>query len=163
MGLLTSLGVDWVTLVSQLINFTILYLILKKFALDKIIAAMHKRQEEISQGIKNAHTASLALEQAKTQQDEILTDAHQEARKIISEAKTLAKAVESKMLAEAKTQAQEIVATGHKQIEVEKEKMMLAVRSELAEIVALGVERVIGEKVPVTDVRQHFLEVGFKA
>ena len=163
MELINALGLNWLTLVSQLINFAILYWLLKKFALDKIIKLMEQRQQDIDTGLKNAQLAEQALNQARGQQEEIILAARHEAKQIIAEGKKLGAAQEQQIIAQAKAQAQSIITTGHQQVELDKNKMLLEVQEQLAQIVSLGVQKVIEETVTPEQINQKYLEVGLKA
>jgi F-type H+-transporting ATPase subunit b len=163
MGLLNSLGFSWQTFISQLINFALLYFILKKFALDKIIKALDGRQRQIDEGVKNAGLADVALQQAKKQQDEIIATARKQAREVIIEARSLAQEQEKKIITEAKNQARKIVSAGEKQVQVEHDKMLLEVKDELAEIITIGVERLVETSVNPQEVTTKYLHSGLKA
>lgn len=163
MELINALGFDWVIFVSQLINFAILYWLLKKFALDKLMKLLEKRQQDIDMGLKNAQLADQALNQAKAQQEELLNGARKQARTIINEAKQVGKSQEEKIVAEAQMRATKIVENGEKQITLEKNKMLLEVKGELANIIALGVKTVVEQDVRPEKIKQSYLQAGLKA
>ena len=163
MELLTALGVDWKTFIAQLVNFLILYWILRKFALGKIIGFIQKRQDEIDSGVKNAQLAQQALDQAKTQQEEILTNARKKAKNIIGEAKQLGQIQEEKIVQEAKEKAKKIIDSGERQVKVAKEKMILEAKSELTDIITIGLKNLITEKNDPSKISHQYLESGMKA
>ena len=163
MELINALGVDWVLFFSQLVNFAVLYWVLKKFAIPKILALMDKRQNDIEMGIKNAQLADQALSQAKAQQEELLNAARKEARVIINDAKQVGKDQEVKIVESAQSKAQQIVANGEKQVAIEKNKMLLEVKGELADIISLGVKTVVDKDVKPEQINKSYLESGLKA
>ena len=109
MQLISALGLDWKVFLAQLVNFTILYLLIKKFALGKIIALMDKRQQVISEGLENAQKAEKTLAQATEKEAAVIAKARTEAKEIIGEARGQAKVVGDKVIADAKEQANKIV------------------------------------------------------
>ena len=160
MELIKALGLNWPTFISQLINFGILYFLLKKFALEKLVTAIEQRQKEIEMGLVNAKAADESLAVAQQKEAEILSQARVQAQQIIAAAKKTATEQESALIARAQDQAATIVADGQRQVVVAKEKMLLQVRGELAEIVSAGVAQVVGEKVAPDAINQRFLEKG---
>ena len=162
MELIRNLGLSWPTLISQLINFGILYFLLKKFALPGLVSAISKRQEEIEQGLSKAKAADESLTQAKKQEEEILGQARQEAQNIIAAARQTGQQQEQQIVADAKSQARKIVADGEKQVATAKTKMMLAVKGELADIIATGVGTLVDKKVTPDEVTSEYLQAGMK-
>ena len=162
MELITALGISWPTLLSQLINFGILYWLLKKFALDGLLEAMQKRQRDIEQGLQNAKAADTSLASATQQKEAILADARHQAQEIIAAARQHGQEQEQQILARAHDESQRVVADGVKQVEVAKGKMLLEVKTELADIIATGVTALVGAHVTPEAVTQEYLQAGIK-
>lgn len=160
MELLQALGLNWKVFLAQLINFGLLYLVLAKTALPKIREMMAKREKEINDGLKDAEAAKLVLAQAKTNEEEIITQARTEAAKIIDESRSKAKQVEEKLLTEAKEQAQQVIKNGEKQVMTEKEKMLQEVKEELAAVIAIGVKNITEEKISGEKIKTDYLKQG---
>jgi len=163
MELIKALGISWPTLISQLINFGILYFLLKKFALEGLLEAITNRQQEIDSGLQKAKAADDSLAQAKAEQEEILGQARQEAQTIINQARQVGRDQEKTIVESAKVQAQKIVADGEKQVAISKSKMLLEVKAELADIIATGVETMVGQKVKPEEVTSSYLQAGMEA
>ena len=163
MELINALGISWPTVISQLINFALLYFILKKFALEGLLEFITKRQKQIVDGLNNAKKADESLAQAQAQQEEILASARRVASDIIATARTQGQNQEQQIVAAAKQQALKIVADGEKQVAVTKGKMMLEAKSELAAIIATGVRRIVDEKVDPATITADYLQEGVKA
>jgi F-type H+-transporting ATPase subunit b len=157
MALLEALGFNLGTFLSQLINFAILYFILKKFALDKIFSAMEKRRVAIDAGLKDAQIAKLALDQARAQQEEIVNESYKEAKNILANARAQGKQQRDRIVAKAKEQAKQIVDIGRRQNQVDREKMLLEVKEELVDIIAVGIKQVAGRKISSREISTSYL------
>lgn len=162
-SLLNSLGLDYTIFFSQLVNFIILYVLLKKFALEKLLRSINKRQEMIADGVRNAQNAKLVLVQVKTQQEEIISDARVKAREILAQARQDAKLQTEKITAAAGVKAEQLLADAHEQIQTEKQKMLLEVKNELADIIAIGVAKVADKKVDSSEISRHYLKNNLQA
>ena len=160
MELIKAVGISWPTLLSQLINFGILYWLLKRFALDGLLTAIQKRQHEIEQGLQNAKAADESLASATKQKEDILAEARHQAQEIIAAARQSGQEQEQQILARAQAESQRVVADGVKQVEVEKGKMLLAVKAELAEVIATGVTKMIEQQVTPEQVTAQYLQAG---
>lgn len=162
-SLLNSLGLDYTIFFSQLVNFIILYVLLKKFALEKLLRSINKRQEMIADGVRNAQNAKLVLVQVKTQQEEIISDARAKAREILAQARQDAKLQTEKITAAAGVKAEQLLTDAHEQIQTEKQKMLLEVKNELADIIAIGVAKVADKKVDSSEISRHYLKNNLQA
>lgn len=162
-SLLNSLGLDYTIFFSQLVNFIILYVLLKKFALEKLLRSINKRQEMIADGVRNAQNAKLVLVQVKTQQEEIISDARAKAREILAQSRQDAKLQTEKITAAAGVKAEQLLADAHEQIQTEKQKMLLEVKNELADIIAIGVAKVADKKVDSSEISRHYLKNNLQA
>ena len=162
-SLLNSLGLDYTIFFSQLVNFIILYVLLKKFALEKLLRSINKRQEMIADGVRNAQNAKLVLVQVKTQQEEIISDARAKAREILAQARQDAKLQTEKITAAAGVKADQLLADAHEQIQTEKQKMLLEVKNELADIIAIGVAKVADKKIDSSEISRHYLKNNLQA
>lgn len=106
-----KLGVELPLLITQIVNFTIMVVILTKLLYTPILRALEQRRQNIEDGLHAAKRAQEQEEQQKIEREKILAHAREEAKKIREEA-----AKEGKKLAEA------IVAEGKKEVAVWKKK-----------------------------------------
>ncbi len=128
MDVLHNFGVEWQLLVAQIINFLVIFYLLKRFLYKPIFSLLKKREESIKQGLSKADESKKALEEALVKEKKIIKDAQETARQIIQEAKeqaeTVAKGVEEKakkqadsMLESAKTQIERETRAAEKELE----------------------------------------------
>ena len=87
MDFLKNLGFDPVMLGAQILNFLIIFFLLKRFLYKPVLGMLKKRQDTIADGIKQAEKAQETLEKTIEQEKKILTKAQTEAKLIIEEAR----------------------------------------------------------------------------
>lgn len=104
-----QLGIQPQALVTQVVNFTILLVVLTKFLYKPILKTLDKRKKEIEEGV--ALTEKLRLEEEKLSQkrEKVLDEARGQARQILEEAKAAGKGAERDMVATAQSEASEII------------------------------------------------------
>lgn len=95
-----QLGINFSSLVIQIINFVVLAIILTKFLYQPIIKKLDERQKQIES--TNRLQQSLEEQHRKSQQDhqQIIQEAHLEAKKIIFDAKNQATEIQKEQLTE---------------------------------------------------------------
>lgn len=87
MEILKNFGVDYRLLIAQIINFLIVFYILRRFFLKPIIDVLKKRKQTIEEGLKNAERSKRALEEALVKEKEILKRAQKEAQALLQDTK----------------------------------------------------------------------------
>lgn len=154
MQLINALGLNVKILIAQLINFAILFFILYRFAYKPILAILHERQERIEKGIKDSESASKKLEEISRQEKKVLSDAREEAHRIIKLAEDTANKNKDDIITSAKEESLRIIAETKKQIEQEKRQMFDEVRKEISVLVIKATEAVLHEKIDETKDRE---------
>src|ERR1700720_3182958 len=81
-----TFGVDWSHLVAQIISFSIVCLLLHRFAYKPILKMLEERRQLIAAGIADADKIKAELAQTETQRRETMLKADSQAAKLIEEA-----------------------------------------------------------------------------
>jgi F-type H+-transporting ATPase subunit b len=139
MEILKTFGVDPVLLGAQIINFLIIFYLLKRFLYKPVLGMLKKREDKIKEGMKQAEEARITLEKTLDQEKKILTKAQDEARKLIESTKIQAKDVGKEIEENTKRQAEKILLDARAQIEQDTKKM----EQELSEKVSLLAENML--------------------
>ena len=148
--ILHNLGIDWKLLIAQVINFFILFLILKKFVYKPILGIMQKRREDIEKGIEFNKSADLRLQSADAEKAETLKLAKEKALGIVTEAESTANARREEMLKEAGIKRDSVIADARVIIDEHKNKMLEGVYSNAEGFLRLALEKVLG-RMPTGD------------
>ncbi len=147
MEIFGKLGIDWIKLIFQIINFLIVLYFLNRWVYKPLLGILAKRKQEIADTLASAEKAKQESEQAKDRLEEELADAREKAGEIVSRAEKQASETRKNAQDEATVQAQEIVAQGKKAVEAEKENLMSSVQKEIAGLVVAASGKVLAKEV----------------
>jgi F-type H+-transporting ATPase subunit b len=117
MEMLGEFGINPVLLAAQIVNFLIIFYIVKRFALKPILEMLNKREKTIKDGLQQAEEARALLDKA-TEKERVLL------RKAQTEAKEL--------LADAKREREEMLAQNEERTRVQTEKMLQDAKMQIA-------------------------------
>ena len=136
-----------ITLVGQMITFTIFIVFTMKFVWPPLRKALDERREKIADGLASADRASRELEVAKRQSAEVLREAKAKATEIIDGAYTRAHKVDEQAKEEAIVAADKIKSMAMAEIEQEKIKAKVELKTELVTLAMAGASKIISAQV----------------
>ncbi len=141
------LGLSLQAFVIQIVTFILVFILLKKFAFNRIVKILDKRHEVIDKGVRHGlemekererlekETAKVVRE-ARHSADEIISDAQKEAREAIRDAEKSANKKTEVMLADAEVRINEELDQARRKLE-----------KEIVGLVSEATEAVVQEKV----------------
>ena len=71
----TTFGVDWPHLIAQIISFSIVCVLLYRFAYQPVLKMLEERRQHIAQGLANAEKIKAELAQTEAQRQEVMAQA----------------------------------------------------------------------------------------
>jgi len=142
---LEGLGINLNFLLSQLVNFTILFIALYFLLWKRVLKALDARRQRIQEGIEKAERADEELARAQAAYAEKVAEGEAEVRRIRAEATEAAEQVRAKVLAEAKEQAETVLANARLEIDLERQRMLKELRGQVATLAIAAANKVIGE------------------
>lgn len=87
MEILNNFGFEPILLAAQIVNFLIIFFVMKKYLYTPLLKVMEERKEKIAEGLKNADETSRLMQETLQKEKEVLKKAHEDAKKLIAEAK----------------------------------------------------------------------------
>lgn len=135
MEIVKEFGISPILLLAQVVNFTILLLLLKKFLYKPVLKALDDRKAKIAKSLKDSEEIEKRLQKISDEQESILEKARSEASKIITEAKDESKQLTEKSLAQTKETMQQLLDKNKERLTLEKEQMMSEAKKELTDLV----------------------------
>jgi len=117
MDILQNFGIDPLLLTAQVVNFLIIFWLLKRFAYKPIFGMLKKRQKQIEDGIENAKLAEASLQKAQEEEKEIIKKARDEARNLLLDAKVQAQSVVDGAQEKAKIQVAKMLEDGQRKLQ----------------------------------------------
>jgi len=137
-------GVNWQLLISQIVLIVIVGLALKKFAYAPLLAMLEERKARIAESMANAEKIKSDLASAQAKAQEIVTQAGQQANKIIEEARAAGSREVEKASQQAIATANQIIAKAKEANEAELARMKAELRREVARLVVQTSAKVTG-------------------
>ncbi|MBF8250088.1 MAG: atpF [Candidatus Levybacteria bacterium] len=116
MEIVKNFGLNPILLAAQIVNFLIVFFILKKFLYKPILEALGKRQVTIKEGLKAAEDARIKLEKVVVEEKNILRTAQLQSKKIIEDAKNESAEIAKQISEEAKKHTEKLLSDTREQI-----------------------------------------------
>ena len=145
MDILERLGINPAFLLSQVVNFLILFAGLYFLLWKPILKMFDQRKERIHQGLEDAERATEERERAEAEFNKRLEEAAQEREKVIARAREEAQEERKAMLAEAEREAERVLIGAREEAQSEAERILEEVRGQVALLAMAAANRLIGE------------------
>lgn len=131
------MSVNFFTIIATMINFIILFLIVKHFLYDKVDKVIVERQNEINTSIAQSKKDMEEAKRLREENEKQLKNARQEGKSIIEEYKKSAESLKQDIVNDANKEAQLIVDRARKESERSKEKIEDEVKSRAVDLAVL--------------------------
>jgi len=151
MEVLETFGVQPILLLAQVVNFTILLLLLKKIAYKPIMKVLDERKHKIETSVRQSEEVVKKLAETESRQKEIIGRAEKESSRIIEETKLAAKKLQEETIANTNIKIEETIIRGKEAIKLEREKMVSEVKSDMADLVAETTKKILGKTLTSKD------------
>ena len=149
-----TFGVNWKLFISQLISFTIVALVLKKFAFGPIQEMLEQRRYRIADGESKLAEIEKQLADSEKHTEEVINKANDDAKRMIEEAKESSANLTEKKAQEAVASAQNIIAKAEEAAKAEREQMQAELKSQFGRLVTAATTNVTGKVLNDDDQRR---------
>jgi len=143
----TMLDVNIWNFIWSAVNIIILFILLRIFLFKPINKIMNERTRTIQDNIDEAEKSRREAEELKQQYAESLSNAKEEAQKIIMKAHDDAEAEKSAILKKSQEEASEIISDAGKTIENERKRIIQQAQTQIADLAIEAASKIIGENV----------------
>ncbi len=144
-GPLGALGINGPFLISQIVNFLILFAALYFLLWKRVLKMLDERKQRIAQGLADAEQARKDRERAEAEYQERIRQAEEEREEILAKAAREGEQAKEKILAEARSEAERIIAEARAEIERERQEMLAELRGQVATLAIAVSNKIIGE------------------
>lgn len=145
MGGFASLGINLPLLVVFIINFIVLFVLLRLFLFKPVLKMLDERTKRTKEGMELAEATKKEYEQAKVEVQKQIDKGRQEAQAILAQVMQTGERLKEESRQEATKQAQLIVDRTRAELETERDKIVDNLRKEFVDISILAAEKVIKE------------------
>lgn len=142
---IAALGFSLPSLVSNLINFTILLIVLRLFLYKPVLRLLDERKRRIQEGLDQAAQAASQASASEQEAREAIEQAQREAREMVQQAQEGAAQLRAQLEERARTDAEQIVERAREEVRVERDQAIEQLRREFADLTITAAERVIGQ------------------
>jgi len=142
---IAALGLNLPGLVAQLVNFTILLVVLRMFLWKPILKVLDERKRRIEEGLQRSEAAATEAAASEEAARRVIEDARAEAREQTARAQEAAARLREELESQARANADQIVQRAREEIGLEREQAIQQLRSEFADLTIRAAERVVGQ------------------
>jgi F-type H+-transporting ATPase subunit b len=144
-----------ITLLGQLITFSVFVWFTMKFVWPPILKVMKEREQRIADGLAAAERGQQALELAQLKADEYLQQAKQQATEIIEQANKRANQMSEESKQQIRIENERLLAIARADIQQEWQAAQQKLRAEVANLVIKTTEKILAQS--LDSVAQHAL------
>jgi len=150
----TTFGVDWPHLLAQMISFSIVCILLHRFAYKPILTILEERRLQIAQGIADTEKIRIELARAEAKCRDIILQADGQATKLIEEAHAAAGRVQQEETQKAIAAAEQILIKSREAAAQEHARMLLELKREVGQLVVQTATMLTGKILTKEDQRR---------
>lgn len=141
------LDIDIWNFIWSAVNLLLLFIVLKIFLFKPVNKIMDERTRSIQNDIDSAKKSMEEAEALKQQYTEDLSNAKEEARRIVMKAQDDAAVEKAVLMQRSKEDADKLVADANKAIENERRRVLQQAQSQIADLAIEAASKIIGENV----------------
>ncbi len=142
-GGIGALGINLPSLIAQVINFTILLIIIGWASKRFLFPLLDERRKRIQEGLEASEEAKKRLAQTETETAAELEKARQEGQGLIGQAQQVSARIQEEARQSARTEAETLLERARSEIQLERDAAIADLRREFADLTITAAERVI--------------------
>ena len=128
-------------LVFQIVNFAILFLILRKFLFKSFVGAIKKEQQNALDSKEKLQQIDDKLNQIESRGKEITNEATVKAKEIIENASTASEKIRAELASKAKIDAEKIIEEGKKAVVAQKESLKEEIKTDVINAITASLQK----------------------
>lgn len=140
---ITDLGINIPVLIAQLINFTILLLVLRAVLYRPILRMLDERRSRIEESLSAAERMKRQAAEADRQVQEQIEQARREGQALVAQAQEIAARIQAEAREQARADAEALLARARNEIQLERDNAIAQLRKEFADVTIRAAEKVI--------------------
>lgn len=150
-----ALGINFGYLIVQILNFLIMFVVLKAWVYEPVLKLLEDRRETIAQGVEDARIAAEARENAEEEAEKIIQKAQDEATEIVREASERADSIAEDIKSEAEKEAEKARQEALEEVEEDRVRILSELRGQVASLAIAATQKLVGAALDKQ--RQHQL------
>jgi F-type H+-transporting ATPase subunit b len=142
-AILETLGIDFRFVLTMAVGFTLLFLLLKRFAFGPIFNVLQQRQDSIRNNLDEAEARRNEMVRLQHDYEQRLAKIEEEARDKIQAAVKEAQAARDEIISRANADREAIMRRTEEDIQRERDKAMATLRDQIATMAVTGASRIL--------------------
>jgi len=142
---LEKLGINLGFLLVHIINFAIVFVVLKAWVFGPVTKMLEDRRNKITQGLEDARIAADARSSAEKEANKIISEAQTKASEILRETTSRAETLQKEMAAEAKQSIDAARENALAEVEEERIRLLSEMRGDVSAIAIAAAQKLIGD------------------
>ena len=147
---IADLGINVPVLIANIVNFTVLLIVLRLVAWGPLMKMLDERREKIAQSLSAAERAKVRAAESERQQQEQMDTARREAQQLIGQAQDIANRIQADARTQAQADAEATLARARNEIQQERDTAIADLRKEFADLAISAAEKVINQSLDRT-------------
>jgi len=142
---LDALGINLPALIAAIINFLVLFVVLRAVLLKPMMKMLDERRTKIAEGLNAAEKARADAAQAEANIQAQLDEARREGQELVANAQGIAQRLQAEGREQANRDREQLLERARAEIQLERDQAIAELRREFADITVTAAERVIGQ------------------
>lgn len=141
----SALGINVPTLVAFLVNFTVLYLLLRATLFGPVMKNLEERRRRIAESLQTAENVQRQAVESQRVVQQQLDEARREGQQLITQAQQASTRIQEDARLAAQSEQERILARARTEIQLERDSAIGDLRREFADLTIAAAEKVIGQ------------------
>ncbi len=135
------------TVAFQALNFVILLALLQFILYKPLVKLLDERGKRIKDGVENAEKAELMLKESNMVRQDMLKRTSAETQELMEKARVNAEGLKNTIITDAHNEAGKIIESGQALVDMEREKTMQDMKAMAVNMVVKAAEKILREKI----------------
>lgn len=156
---LSAMGINPLMLAGQLINFLIVWWVLKKYVFVPLLKRLDERQSFIAESMKKAESIQVKEQEAMARQNHLISQAQKQAAQVLEEVQKQSEQVRQDLLKEAQSQSDRLLVQTRQKLDQEKKQMVEEAKKEVLSLSTLLASRILNKEIGAQDENKYLQEI----
>jgi F-type H+-transporting ATPase subunit b len=158
---LEALGINLGYLIVQILNFIVIFVVLRAWVYKPLVKMLKNRRTTIAQGLEDANEAQKARANAEEDAQKIISEAQAKAADLTRESTSRAEEAAKRIRNEAQGELDGLREALKADMEEERQRLLRDVRTQVATLSIAAAQKLIGESLLKDEKQQHALVQAF--
>jgi F-type H+-transporting ATPase subunit b len=140
-----ALGINLPMIIAQIVNFTILLVVLRLVLYKPVLNMLDERKQKIAEGLNAAEIARAEAASAQANIEAQLDAARKEGQEIVANAQTIATRIQADAREQTAKDREAALERARNEIQLERDRAIAELRTEFADITVKAAEKVINQ------------------